>query len=73
MIADVRTVHKVAIRLEVEREIDGRWIAENLEMPGALCYGASPETAIAKALRLTADRIEADGLERARFTPAACK
>jgi predicted RNase H-like HicB family nuclease len=47
---------------EVERETDGRWIAEVPELPGVLSYGASREEAIAKAqalaLRVLADRLE---------------
>ncbi|WP_295882227.1 type II toxin-antitoxin system HicB family antitoxin [uncultured Thiohalocapsa sp.] len=48
--------------VETEREDDGRWIAEIEAIPGALCYGASHEEAVAKvealALRVLADRIE---------------
>lgn len=36
-------------RVEVEREVDGRWIAEVTEVPGAMCYGATREEAIARA------------------------
>ena len=46
-----------------ERETDGRWIAEILEIPGAMKYGESRESAIAGAealaLRVVAERIEA--------------
>lgn len=48
--------------IEIEREEDGRWIAEVLELPGALTYGHTVEEAKAKvqalALRLVADRLE---------------
>lgn len=48
--------------VEVEREEDGRWIAEVPAIPGALAYGASRQEAVAKvealALRALADRIE---------------
>jgi predicted RNase H-like HicB family nuclease len=48
--------------LECEREDDGRWIAEVLELPGALAYGATQADAMAKAevlaLRVLADRLE---------------
>ncbi len=48
--------------VEIEREDDGRWIAEVLELPGVLTYGQSPEEAKAKvqalALRVVADRLE---------------
>jgi predicted RNase H-like HicB family nuclease len=35
--------------VEFEREEDGRWLAEVLEIPGALAYGQTPDEAIAKA------------------------
>jgi len=48
--------------IETEREEDGRWIAEVLEIPGVLTYGDSEQEAISKAqalgLRVIADRIE---------------
>ena len=49
-------------RVEIEREDDGRWLAEVPELPGVLAYGASPEEAQARvqalALRVVADRLE---------------
>ena len=49
-------------RVDVEREEDGRWLAEVPELPGVLAYGASPSEAQAKvqalALRVVADRLE---------------
>ena len=51
------------LSIEVEREVDGRWIAEILEIPGALAYGATrgeaEAAAAAVALRTLADRLEA--------------
>ncbi len=48
--------------LECEREADGRWLAEVVELPGVLAYGASANEAIAKAevlaLRVLAERLE---------------
>lgn len=50
------------LTVEVEREEDGRWLAEVLELPGVLAYGQSPQEAIAKtealALRVLAERLE---------------
>lgn len=44
--------------LEVEQETDGRWIAEVIELPGTMAYGATREEALAKvqalALRVVA-------------------
>lgn len=48
--------------VESEREDDGRWLAEVVEVPGALAYGASQrkaaERAQALALRALADRLD---------------
>lgn len=49
-------------RVELEREDDGRWVAEVPELPGVLAYGSSASEAQAKvqslALRVVADRLE---------------
>ena len=45
--------------LELEQEVDGRWIAEVLELPGVLAYGFTPDDAIAKVKSL-AERVLAD-------------
>ncbi len=56
------TLPVMKLTVEVEREEDGRWIAEVLELPGILAYGATEaeasRTAQALALRVAADRIE---------------
>ncbi len=48
--------------IEIEQEDDGRWIAEILEISGALVYGNSQQQAIAHvqalALRVIADKLE---------------
>jgi predicted RNase H-like HicB family nuclease len=50
------------LRIETEREEDGRWIAEVIELPGVVAYGQSRKQAIEKAqalsLRVLADRLE---------------
>jgi predicted RNase H-like HicB family nuclease len=47
-----------------DREEDGRWIAEIESLPGVLAYGATRNEAQSRvealALRVIADRIEAD-------------
>ena len=52
----------ITFKIELERETDGRWIAEVVDLPGVLAYGESPEEAQAKvqalALRVVADRLE---------------
>ncbi len=49
-------------RIELEQEADGRWIAEVLELSGAMVYGVSREEATSKAkalaLRAMAERLE---------------
>jgi len=50
------------MKIEIEREEYGRWIAEVSELPGVMAYGTSRDEAIAKAqalaLRVIADRLE---------------
>ncbi|PYU48186.1 MAG: HicB family protein [Acidobacteria bacterium] len=49
-------------KVETELEADGRWIAEIVNVPGVMTYGATEKEAVtsaqALALRLLADRIE---------------
>lgn len=48
--------------IEFEQETDGRWIAEVVEIPGAMVYGNTKEEASARvqalALRVLAERLE---------------
>ncbi|HEU5334710.1 MAG TPA: type II toxin-antitoxin system HicB family antitoxin [Terriglobales bacterium] len=53
---------------EVEREIDGRWIAEIPAIPGALAYGTSAKQAKAKAYALALYAI-ADDVEKSNESP----
>jgi predicted RNase H-like HicB family nuclease len=50
------------LKIESEREDDGRWIAEVPALPGVLAYGANEIEARAKvqalALRVIADRLD---------------
>ena len=50
------------MKIDVEREDDGRWIAEVPDLPGVMGYGESRKEAISKvealALRVIADRLE---------------
>jgi len=52
----------ITLKVETEKETDGRWIAEVIDLPGVMAYGATPEEAMAKvqalALRVVADRLE---------------
>ena len=50
------------MKIEIEREEDGRWVAEVPELPGVMGYGSTREEAVshveALALRALADRLE---------------
>ena len=50
------------MRIEIEREDDGRWIAEVPDIPGVMAYGVNRQDAVAKAealaLRIIAERID---------------
>ncbi|HWR73123.1 MAG TPA: type II toxin-antitoxin system HicB family antitoxin [Nitrospirota bacterium] len=50
------------MKIEIEKEEDGRWIAEVSDLPGVLAYGKTREEAIARvealALRVIADRLD---------------
>lgn len=55
------------LHVEFDRETDGRWIAEVIDLPGVMAYGATQEEALAAveatALHVIADRIENGELE----------
>ena len=48
--------------VEIEREPDGRWMADVPALPGAMCYAGNREEALmrvqALALRVLAERME---------------
>jgi predicted RNase H-like HicB family nuclease len=50
------------LSIEIEREEDGRWLAEVTELSGVMAYGDTMDEARSKvevlALRVIADRIE---------------
>ena len=52
----------VELSIEIEREEDGRWLAEVRELSGVLAYGQTRAEAInrarALALRVIADRLD---------------
>jgi predicted RNase H-like HicB family nuclease len=52
----------VVFSIEIDREDDGRWIAEVPALPGVMCYGADRDEAVARvqalALRVIAERLE---------------
>jgi predicted RNase H-like HicB family nuclease len=56
------------LTIEIEREEDGRWIAEIPEIPGVLTYGNTREEAV-KAVESLAQRVIADRLEHGEQVP----
>jgi predicted RNase H-like HicB family nuclease len=48
---------RVKLTIELDREDDGRWIAEALELPGVMCYGQTRDEAISNAERLAIEVI----------------
>ena len=52
----------ITLKVEVEQEDDGRWLAEVVDLPGVLAYGDTQQDAFARvqalALRVIAERLE---------------
>jgi predicted RNase H-like HicB family nuclease len=52
----------VTFTIDLEREEDGRWLAEIPALAGVMCYGADRNEAVARvqalALRVIAERLE---------------
>lgn len=50
------------LKLDIDREDDGRWIAEAVCLPGVICYGASERearlNAAALAMRVILDKAQ---------------
>jgi predicted RNase H-like HicB family nuclease len=50
------------LKVELEQEADGRWLADVIDLPGVLAYGATRHEALTRAealaLRVIADRLE---------------
>ncbi len=55
-------------QFEIEREEDGRWIAEIPEVSGAIAYGETEEEAKAKAYALALYAV-ADDVEKSKKIP----
>jgi hypothetical protein len=71
--AHLAPVRERVYTVELEREADGRWIAEVLELPGVLVYGTDRRDAYRKvralALRVLSEN-EADVPEKLAFNVA---
>ncbi len=55
--------------VEIERETDGRWIADVPALPGCMVYGATRDEALSRAIAL-ALHVLADRIEHGEATPA---
>jgi len=60
----------VHLSIDIDREDDGRWIAEALELPGVMTYGPTREEAISNTERLAIEVI-ADRFKHAELPPLA--
>jgi predicted RNase H-like HicB family nuclease len=60
----------MVLSIELDREADGRWIAEALELPGVMAYGATREEAISSTEKLAIEVI-ADRIEHGELPPSA--
>lgn len=58
----------MSLPIDLEQEVDGRWLAEIRELPGVMAYGTSREEA-ADAVRTLALRVLADRLEHGEELP----
>jgi predicted RNase H-like HicB family nuclease len=60
----------MVLSIELDREDDGRWIAEVLELPGVMAYGATREEAISGTEKLAIEVI-ADRIAHGELPPSA--
>ena len=66
-------LHRMVLKIEFDREDDGRWIAEASGMPGVnglLVYGATRDEALRKVIQLTHEVI-ADRLAHGELEPSS--
>jgi predicted RNase H-like HicB family nuclease len=69
--AEVRWYTRVVIlSIEIDRKDDGHWIAEALELPGVMTYGATREEAISNTEKLAIEVI-ADRIKHGELPPSA--
>jgi hypothetical protein len=63
------------LKIEIDREADGRWIAEVVEVPGAMAYGVDQRSAVraAKSIALSAlsARAQSEDIDSIDFLPVA--
>lgn len=60
--------NRMTLTVEFEREDDGRWIADIVQLPGVMAYGATQADALTAvkvlALRVLAEKIELNEIPR---------
>jgi predicted RNase H-like HicB family nuclease len=61
---------QIVLRVEMEREDDGRWVVDIVDLPGVMAYGTSEHEAISKAAAL-ALRVIAERLEQGEALPSS--
>jgi predicted RNase H-like HicB family nuclease len=58
----IRRSGRTGLKVDFSREVDGRWIADIVALPGVTVYGRTQEEALRTveelALRVIADRLE---------------
>ena len=63
------------LQIEIEREEDGRWIAEIPAVPGAIAYGADKREAVRRAkaiaLGVLSDRSYSEDFDSIEFSQAS--
>lgn len=67
---------ELKFQIELDREEDGRWIAEIASLPGVMAYGKTKPEAVAKvkalALRVLADQVENEKKSKPLDVSIAC-
>ena len=59
------------VTVEIDREVDGRWIADAVDIPGVMAYGKTREEAVAK-VKILALQVVTDRLERGEDPRTGC-
>lgn len=68
----IPSLMELALRVEIDREDDGRWFADVVDLPGVMAYGATHAEALAKA-KLLALEVITDRLSRNEDPLTGCK
>jgi predicted RNase H-like HicB family nuclease len=67
---------ELRFQIDLDREEDGRWIAEIASFPGVMAYGKTKPEAVAKvkalALRVLADQVEKEKQSKSLDVSIAC-